>query len=213
MSARLAPGLCHGQTVRRAAVGDLLLTDVQYTDGARRHHHERAYFCLIRRGVYQETYGRRVRTCRAGMVVYHPPGESHAQAVRTASVAAFDVELGPDWLRRMREDGMPLDQPAESQDHAAVTLAERLARRHLSETHRPLSQIAAEAGFAAVDMALHANAARRRLGELVGGAAGDLLVRESDRSMAEQGIRHPARMTAALAPGAYVASPQPQQSA
>jgi hypothetical protein len=31
--------------------------------------------------------------------------------------------------------------------------------------------------------------------------------------MAEQGIRHPARMTAALAPGAYVASPPPQLSA
>ena len=43
---------------------------------------------------------------------------------------------------------MPLDQPAESQDQATVTLAERLARHQLSERHRPLSQIAAEAGFA-----------------------------------------------------------------
>jgi serine/threonine protein kinase len=71
----------------------------------------------------------------------------------------------------------------------------------------------AEAGFAAVHMTLHASAARRRLGELVGGTDGDFLVRESDRSMGEQGIRHPARMTAALAPGAYVATPQPQRSA
>ena len=87
MSVRLGPGLFHGRTIRKAANADLILTDVRYTDGARRHHHERAYFCLIRDGVYDETYARRARSCRSGMLVYHPPGESHAQTVRTPTVA------------------------------------------------------------------------------------------------------------------------------
>jgi len=126
MSLRLGPGLFHGRTIRKAAIADLILTHVRYTDGARRHQHERAYFCLIRDGVYDETYARRARTCRSGMLVYHPPGESHAQTVRTPTVAALNVELGSEWLRRMREYGMPLDQPAESQDQATVGLAERL---------------------------------------------------------------------------------------
>jgi hypothetical protein len=64
----------------------------------------------------------------------------------------------------------------------------------------------AEAGFGAADMALHAAAARRRRGELVGGDAGGSLVASADGWMAGQGIRRPERMTAMLAPGKWRAS-------
>jgi hypothetical protein len=53
----------------------------------------------------------------------------------------------------------------------------------------------------AVDMRLFAAAARRRLGQLIGGDQGKALVAEADRWMAAQGIRNPARMTAVYAPG------------
>jgi hypothetical protein len=52
-----------------------------------------------------------------------------------------------------------------------------------------------------VDMMLYAQAARRRLGKLIGGDEGAALVAEADAWMAGQGVRNPARMTAALAPG------------
>ena len=53
----------------------------------------------------------------------------------------------------------------------------------------------------ATGAALHAAAVRRRLGALVGGSEGAALVVAGDAFMAAQGVRNPARMTAALVPG------------
>jgi hypothetical protein len=55
--------------------------------------------------------------------------------------------------------------------------------------------------FEAIDLGLQAAAARRRLGELTGGARGRGLVEQADAWMRDQQIRNPARMTALLAPG------------
>jgi hypothetical protein len=50
-------------------------------------------------------------------------------------------------------------------------------------------------------MNLFAAAARRRLGQLLGGNCGQALIAQADAWMAGQGIVNPARMTAMLAPG------------
>ncbi|MBK7826404.1 serine/threonine-protein kinase [Nannocystis sp.] len=60
---------------------------------------------------------------------------------------------------------------------------------------------AAEQGFRAVDMALYAEAARRRCGQFLGGSEGSGLVGAADMAMSEHGVRRPERMTRALAPG------------
>ncbi len=52
-----------------------------------------------------------------------------------------------------------------------------------------------------VNMNLYAAAARRRLGQLIGGDQGRSLMAEADAWMTAQGIRNPARMTAVYAPG------------
>jgi tRNA A-37 threonylcarbamoyl transferase component Bud32 len=60
---------------------------------------------------------------------------------------------------------------------------------------------AALTGFTACELGLYAAAARRSLGQLMGGDHGKALVAEADRWMTAQGIRNPARMTAVYAPG------------
>jgi len=59
----------------------------------------------------------------------------------------------------------------------------------------------AEAALRSAGMALFAESARRRRGQLSGGPAGDDLVSQTESWMAGQGIRNPARMAAIFAPG------------
>jgi len=125
---RLTSGRFFGQTLRERKVGDLFLADVSYASGLRvpSHAHERPYFCLIRRGAYTEAYGRRMRVCRPGVLAFHPPGERHAEVFGERAVASFNVELGPAWLRSMRELGGVLDQPVEFQGGEIAALGFRL---------------------------------------------------------------------------------------
>jgi serine/threonine protein kinase/tetratricopeptide (TPR) repeat protein len=58
--------------------------------------------------------------------------------------------------------------------------------------------------FDANGMALHATAARRRLGRLLGGAQGSALENEATAWMTARGVRDPSRMTALIVPGADV---------
>jgi len=59
------------------------------------------------------------------------------------------------------------------------------------------------AGFEAAHMNLYAAAARRRLGQLMGGAEGAELIAAADRWMNAQRIKKPARLTRMLAPGFF----------
>src|SRR5262249_14203117 len=74
-----------------------------------------------------------------------------------------------------------------------------LRTRDPAEVRRDLET--APTGFDAVGMGLHAAAARRRLGELLGGDEGRRLVEHADAWMTAQTIRSPARMTRMIAPG------------
>ena len=59
----------------------------------------------------------------------------------------------------------------------------------------------------ALDMVLHAAAARRRFGQVIGGAEGIEQVAAAEARMAEAGVENPARMTDLLAPGRWPALP------
>lgn len=60
------------------------------------HYHERAYFCFVARGGFDERAGGRSHACGAGTLVYHPPGDVHADAFRGAT-RCLNIEL-PDEL-------------------------------------------------------------------------------------------------------------------
>jgi hypothetical protein len=73
-----------------------------------------------------------------------------------------------------------------------------LARGHLEDAQRDLD--GAATAFDAAETRLHAECARRRLGQLRGGEMGGALVARVDRWMTSQGIVDPARFAAVFAP-------------
>jgi AraC family transcriptional regulator len=113
-----------GELVRHRAVGGLMLTETRYAPGTRlpRHSHERAYFCLVRRGTYREEYAGRQRSCGPLTLAFHPPGEPHAEQFGDREVWSFNIELpaaGP-------AGGPPLDRPFDARGGPLVGLAVRL---------------------------------------------------------------------------------------
>lgn len=131
----------------------------------------------------------------------------------------------------MLTSGLALARAVEARrrgDRPAAALALRMARRDaaaLARVSLPMARAATprvRAGLAAVDgdnaaavqhlrealrqadetgAALYAAAIRLRLGELVGGSEGADLTAAGQLWMAREGVRNPARMTAALLPG------------
>ncbi|MBV9122843.1 MAG: AAA family ATPase, partial [Planctomycetes bacterium] len=87
-----------------------------------------------------------------------------------------------------------------SRAQAQVIRAGLAMLRKDADTARQLLTEAARA-FDQEHMALHAAAARRRLGELLGGAEGRALITQADSTMRSQKIRRPNRLTAVLVPG------------
>jgi AraC family transcriptional regulator len=125
---RLESGLFLGETVDELRLNDLFLADVRYPERGNLplHVHARSYFCLIRRGTYTESYDRKTRRCAPGMLVFHPAGEAHTETFDESHVDSFNVEIGPEWTRRMKEFGILLDQPVEFKGGERVTLAHRM---------------------------------------------------------------------------------------
>jgi AraC family transcriptional regulator len=116
-----------GRVIRRRAFAGISLTETRHPAGARlpRHCHERAYFCLIRRGTYREEFGNRERICRPHMLAFHPPMEVHAEHIDGEDVCSFNIELTPEWSRS--SDGrLPLSDPFDCHAGPMLGLAVRI---------------------------------------------------------------------------------------
>jgi len=92
------------------------------------------------------------------------------------------AEPGP-WARPLGEILLAGASALRGDDHAA---------RHLR---------AAADGFLAADMALHAAAARRRLGHVLGGDAGELIAHEARAWLRAAQLADPGRFADLLVPG------------
>jgi AraC family transcriptional regulator len=124
--------LCHGQfygeTKRRSKIGGFSLAETIYPPRLRipRHSHEDAYFCLILRGSYTETYGSKTRGCSAFTLAFHPQAEVHAEDFDDCEVCSFNVGIQSSCMDHIREHSQVLDRSAHLQGGTAGMLAMRL---------------------------------------------------------------------------------------
>jgi hypothetical protein len=129
---------------------------------------------------------------------------------RSALAAAASSPRPGRWLRAAARDARWLDREREpwASAHAQMLRAGIAAvRRDFNRSAELLG--AAITQFEAAEMHLNAAAARRRLGELLGGHAGRHLCTQTDEWMTRQTIRNPAGFTRVYAPG-FPPSAEPQ---
>jgi hypothetical protein len=105
------------------------------------------------------------------------------------------LEIAQECADRIAREEMPWSNPLANMTYAALAKQRDTAARATA-----LTQQAVE-GFEAVDMALYAAAARRRLGELLLGDEGRRLIAESEAWMTKQQIKNPAAVSNMMAPG------------
>jgi hypothetical protein len=121
---------------------------------------------------------------------------------RCALAAAEDPLQRRSLLRVAACDARRLEWEATAYSKAWAQLARAGIATMRDDAGAAISLLrAATSAFEANDMRLYAAAGHRRLGELLGGEEGRVLIVQTDAWMAGQGIVNPGRMTAMLAPG------------
>jgi AraC family transcriptional regulator len=124
-----------GNRVRATQLAGLELVETTYVAGERvpAHAHAAPDLCLVLRGQFAETIGRRAFDCRAGVLLFRGARQVHADEFGTSGGRCFNVQFRGDWLSRLES----LDGTASSQRWGAADGPSWLAHRLYRETTRP----------------------------------------------------------------------------
>ena len=125
---QLAPGSYYGEALRGRKVGSFELSERVYLPGFRtpKHAHKRALFCFVMDGNYTEEYGGRTRECQSSTLLFHPPDELHAEHFHDSGGRSFIIEIEPQWLKRLRDQGTVAEPAPGIKGGVAELLARRL---------------------------------------------------------------------------------------
>ncbi|MBI1762561.1 MAG: helix-turn-helix transcriptional regulator [Acidobacteria bacterium] len=135
MSPQLPPGKYYGETLRLRKLPCFELSERVYSPWYQtpKHTHKQALFCFVMQGQYTESYGSQTRECRSSSLLFHPPGEVHAERFHAVGGRSFIVELAPAWLKKMREQVPLTDEPADFHGGVFELLAHKLYREFTHE--------------------------------------------------------------------------------
>jgi len=124
---KLLSGLWYGDTLNKDSVAGLTLTETVYSSNLKlpQHSHEQAYFCLVLKGAYTESYGRQTRTCKTATLIFHPADESHADHFHAES-RWFNIQMNDVWMERVRQYPLSLHEPRDYREGLLPRLAMRL---------------------------------------------------------------------------------------
>jgi AraC family transcriptional regulator len=105
VSVQLPVGHLYGENLKSLRTDNFSLMERFYLPrfATPKHSHKRALWCFVLEGGYTETFGGRTRECGSSTLLFHPPGEQHAEHFHAAGGRSFIVEIEPAWLERVRE--------------------------------------------------------------------------------------------------------------
>lgn len=130
-----------GRVRETLSLSGLRLFEATYAEGLEvdRHVHGHPLVVLVTAGVQTERAAGRRLDCRAGTVLFHPPGEPHTNHFGDQGARCLILEFREEWLRRVGQGSeMIPDRPA-ARLGESVTTAGRLLHREFrrGETAHP----------------------------------------------------------------------------
>jgi AraC family transcriptional regulator len=111
-------------------VGPFILHERLYPAHFRtpRHRHDRPLFCFVVKGSYTETYGSKTRACQPSTLLFHAPGEEHAEEFHGAGGCSFLVEIEQGWLEHVSAESRVINTSFDCDGGVLSLLAARIYR-------------------------------------------------------------------------------------
>ncbi len=109
----LGGGSFYGAVQSKQEFADVIFTDLHHRTARKMplHSHELPFFALILEGNYAERYGRRQNQFDPFTLSFRPAGIPHQDEVGPYGVKFFEMEIRPEWNRRLRDCRGSLDSP------------------------------------------------------------------------------------------------------
>lgn len=101
----LKSGQYYGQVLNKRDCAGALLAEISHSAGRKlpAHSHERAFFCLLVTGGYQERFCGKTYEYRPLTVVFHRPDLTHRDEIGEGGGRLFSIEIQDQLLERLRE--------------------------------------------------------------------------------------------------------------
>jgi AraC family transcriptional regulator len=118
----------NGQIIDSKLIAGFYLTETAYAPKIKvpRHSHRHACFCLVLQGAYTELYRGKAIECRPSQLIFRPAEEAHSDHFGDLRVRCFIIEFETEWLTRLHERSIMLDEPAGFEGCSLTSLVMRL---------------------------------------------------------------------------------------
>ena len=103
----------YGKLLSQTRFGGFKLSETGYSSRQQlpKHSHALSYLCMTVRGRYSETSQRTTQRCAPLTLAFHPAGAEHVVDFDAGEARLFNVEVEAQWMKRLRECRLGMDEP------------------------------------------------------------------------------------------------------
>jgi len=118
----------NGEIINTRFIAGFHLTETNYAPRIKVpiHSHRHACFCLVLGGSYTELYRRKAIECKPSTLIFRPADEVHADHIGSRQVRCFIIEAEPEWLTRLHDYSIRMNEPVSFNSSSIIWLAMRL---------------------------------------------------------------------------------------
>lgn len=128
MELKIPQGHFSGKALKRISAANLVLVESLYLPNFKleKHSHANACFCFVIEGAFNETYGRKQRSCPPSTLLFRPSDESHFDHFQNAKTRCLNIDIEADLLERLNDYSKINIDSVELRDVNLITTAQKL---------------------------------------------------------------------------------------